>query len=149
MLDLSDEALSAWAANDERIPDLTVEDVPLNDGVTAALGRLTTLLNRRAQEAPGDLVETLRDSTALPELGVTLSDAGAWHALRVLMWLVDELPGGVLAATDLVDRRGANPVGGILAEAERSLLLGRLYAPERLRSLEEACKSAAALSEGA
>ena len=149
MLDLSDEALKAWAANDERIPDLTVEDVAPNEGVTAALERLTTLLNRRGQEAPDGLVASLRDAAILADLRAALSDAGAWHALRVITWLIDELPGGTPAATDLIDRGSDNPIGGVLAGAEQSLLLRRLYAQDRLRALEEAWRSAAARSEAA
>ncbi len=149
MLDLSDEALTAWAANDERVPDLTAGDVPPNEDVKTALERLTTLLSRRRQEAPDGLVASLRDPATLAELRVAITDPGAWHALRLITWLIDELPGGIPAATDLIDRRSDNPVGGVLAEAERSLLLRRLYAQDRLRALEEACRSAAARSEAA
>ena len=149
MLDLSDEALTAWAASDERVPEQTVEGVRPNEGVSAALERLTTLLNRRGRQGPDGLVASLRDGATLADLRVALSDAGAWHALRVITWLIDELPGGAPTATDLIDRGSNNSVGGILAEAERSLLLGRLYAQDRLSELEEACRNAAARSRAA
>ena len=153
MLDLRDDAITAWATSvpEEvgRIPDPSTQGPSRQEVVAEALARLGKLLEARRGTDAAALVNSLRDQATLDELRAILGQGGVRQALRLLAWLAEELPGGIEVSTHLLDQRHSGTLGGLLAESERSALLHRLFAPDRLRSLEEACRDATIVSEAA
>ena len=153
MLSLSNEAITAWATSsgedDGRVPDAATSNLTGDGLVAAALERLASLLGPGGEEDAPAIIRRLSDPTAIEEMRRVLAQAGARTSLRVLAWLADELPGGAEIATNLVDQRAVDGIGVLLAECDRSALLRRLYDPERLRTLERACRAAQAMSEAA
>ena len=152
MLDLRDEAITAWARSvpeeDVRVPEPSANDPSQHENVAAALVRLGELLDARGRSEPPVLTTFMRDPAMLDELRAVFGQMTR-PALRFLGWLTEELPGGLELCAELLDERQAGVLGGLVAESERSALLSRLFAPDRLRSLEEACREATIVSEAA
>ena len=152
MLDLRDDAITDWAKSvpEEigRIPNPSTNDPSRQEAVAEALARLGELLEERGGTDAAVLVNSLRDQATLDEMRAVLGHGGVRPVLRLIAWLAEELPGGIEISTLLLDKRGGT-LGGLLAESERSALLLRLFAPDRLRSLEEACRDATIVSEAA
>ena len=153
MLNLDDDAINDWASSALQevgcIPHPRTNNVLEHQAVSEMMTRLGMILNERATTEAGSLVASFRDPETMNELRRVLGDCGLQVTLRLIAWLTEELPGGVSVSTDLLDRRGDNPIGGLLAESERSALLMRLFAPDRLRDLGEATRDAAPVGEAA
>ena len=152
MLDLRDDAITAWARSvleeGGRVPEPSANDHCQHENVGDALARLGDLFEARGRSDPSALATSMSDPATLDELRAVFGQASR-VALRFLGWLTEELPGGVELFLKLLDQRPAGVLGGLLAESQRSALLGRLFAPDRLRSLEEACRDATMVSEAA
>lgn len=152
MLDLRDDAITAWAhsapEDKGRVPEPSANDPFGQEDVADALARLGELLEARGRADPKALATSLSDPVMLEELRAVFGHAPR-PTLRLLGWLVDELPGGIEVSAKLLDQRPGGPLGGLLAESERSALLHRLFEPDRLRRLEEACGEAVTVSEAA
>ena len=153
MLSLSDDAITAWAVSsgghEGNVPNASTGDTALNEPVKKALSRLAETLSSGCEKNASGLAIQLNDPITVEEIGRLLGRSGARVSLRVIAWLTEELPGGPEVAANLIDHRGVDGVGNLLAESERSVLLRRLYDPERLRTLERACRAAQAISEAA
>jgi hypothetical protein len=131
-------------------PVTVVEAAPV---VENALVRLGNALDRSLLEGTESLAATLKADPGRQELRTVIGQLGLPRSLRVMHWIMQAgIPDGdaVLAAVLEGDETGTGQfLQATLAAAVRPSLLARLYAPERLALLLNACQPAIQAREAA
>jgi hypothetical protein len=121
--------------------------------VEEALVRLGQALDAALVQDPVALAASLRDGPIHDDMRSILGQLGAPRALRVIGWIMEAgspESDAVLAAVLAPDPSGIGQfLQGRLSAAARLPLLERIYAPERLGVLMEACQPDVAVREAA
>ena len=150
MPDLATMSVLEWLRVEEpdkpalAMPPVNV--VEATPAVEDALVRLGNALDKALLEDTESLAATLKADPGRQELRAVMGQLGLPRSLRIMQWIMqDGIPDGdaVLAAVLEGDETGTGQfLQATLAAAVRPSLLARLYAPERLALLLNACQPA-------
>ncbi len=157
MLSLERTAVLTWLKEKEPDkPDLLdppVRPAEARQEVEGALLRLGESLTTALERDPDRLASQFLQGPVRDEFRVLLGQLGAPRALRLIHWLMSAgLPSVdlVLAAVLAPDHTGTGQfLQATLAHAARSPLLERIFAPQRMTALLNACPSSNILKEAA
>jgi hypothetical protein len=150
--DLSRDAVLNWVRSDE--PDklhLTQGAATVHPEVEAALRHLGAALDTALACDPNALSRDLLSGPAREDMRAVLGQLDTPSILRLIGWMLREgLPQGdaVLASILAADQTGTGQyLQSVLAQANRPALLARLFAPDRLAALLDACQVGVKLRE--
>lgn len=157
MPDLESSSVLSWLRVQEPgLPSLLEEPVrpaEAHPDVEAALIRLGEALDTAIVQDPAKLAAALRTDPVRDELRTVLGQLGTPRMLRLLGWIVQAgLPesDAVLGAVLTPEPAGNGQfLQAALAGAVQPPLLERLYAPDRLAMLLNACQPSIDLREAA
>ncbi len=157
MLNLERSAVLAWLKDKEPDkPDLLeppARPAEARQEVEWALIRLGESLSAALQQSPDRLVSQLLQGPVRDEFRTLLGQLGAPRTLCLIHWLMSAgLPSAdlVLAAVLAPDNTGTGQfLQATLAHAARSPLLERIFAPQRMTALLNACPPSNSLKEAA
>lgn len=148
MPDLSADAVANWLS--ETGPAIAADlctSVPSRDedpAVHPAMLRLGEVMDEALARAPEGLRARLRDPAVLGNARTVLAQIGAGRRLRLLSWLTaipdfSDFPQALLGADQSDTTRFLRAE---LRNLHRLALLNRMFAPERIAALLEACSAA-------
>lgn len=148
MPDLSADAVAAWLY--EKEPAIAIHlstSVPSreeHETVLPAVLQLGQIVDDALARAPDSFRERLRDTSVLINTRTTLAQIGQGRRLRLLHWLAEipdfgDLP-NVLLGTD--NSEAAQFLRAEIRNLHRRSVLERMFSPERIAALLEACTAA-------
>jgi hypothetical protein len=150
--DLSRDAVLNWLRSDEPDkPYLTEGAATMHPDVEAALRRLGSALDTALARDPDALLRDLLAGPIREDMRAVLGQLDTPSILRLIGWMLREgLPQGdtVLAAILAADETGTGQfLQSVIVQANRPAPLARLFAPERLAALLDACQIGVKLRE--
>lgn len=148
MPDLDEQGATAWLRSWQPAPapdwPPAIRPIEQAPGVAERLASLGALLDEAAAADPAALCGRLADTSTTDRLRTVIAQLGAARMLRLLHWLPEAgLPEseGVLRAL----LHDAGPEGAAMRRAveafRRRVVLHRVFAPERLATLEAAAET--------
>jgi len=151
MPDLQENAVTEWlaaldptCADDDWPP--AIRAIETEADVPNLFEDLGCLLDRFEQSESETLAAALRSPPVAAALRATLAQTGASRLFRILHWLGDECalsrPHLVVAALTEGSTQEARALRAAIATFTRSVLLMRLFAPDRLAALQAATETA-------
>jgi hypothetical protein len=148
MPDLSADGVAAWLYEMEPViaVDLrtSVPSAEEHDAVLPAMLGLGRVLDDALAHSPDRLRDRLKQEPVLAKTRTALAQIGQGRRLRLLHWLADipgftDLPSALLA-TDA--SAAAQFLRAEVRNLHRRALLDRMFSPERIAALLEACAAA-------
>ncbi|HUZ64403.1 MAG TPA: hypothetical protein VMU82_11930 [Acetobacteraceae bacterium] len=149
MPDLSIQAVTAWL--DQKEPALpaglrhAIRPIERDDAVEAGLLLLGTSLDNSRDRNPAGLSARLHSDPVRDDLRSILAQLGGCRLLRTLDWLTEpDFPErrALIAALLEPDGTGAGQtLRAAIQQLNRRILIGRIFAKERIEMLEAACRA--------
>ena len=148
MPDLSADVVAAWLY--EKEPVIAVDlatSVPSgeeHETVLPAVLRLGSVMDDALARAPDNLRARLKDQAVLANARTALAQIGQGRRLRLLHWLAEipdfgDLPAALLGADNSQDSQFLRAE---IRNLHRRALLDRMFSPERIAALLDACSAA-------
>jgi hypothetical protein len=149
MPDLATQAVTAWL--DQKEPGLpaalrhAIRPLERDDAVEAGLLRLGASLDHSRERNPAGLSARLNSDPVRDDLRSILAQFGRCRLLRSLDWLTEpDIPErrALIAALLEPDGTGAGQtIQAAIQQLNRRILIGRIFAKDRIEMLEAACRA--------